>query len=102
MIRRPPRSTLFPYTTLFRSLLPPDAPGARQAAPVLARFAVGEAPEARAGRDPPRRARRRLRGRRRDARATVPRDDLRRGADGDPAVHGRAALPGLRGGAPAP
>src|SRR2546430_8953300 len=30
MIRRPPRSTLFPYTTLFRSLGPPrDAPGAR-------------------------------------------------------------------------
>src|SRR3989441_8041006 len=25
MIRRPPRSTLFPYTTLFRSLAPPDA-----------------------------------------------------------------------------
>src|SRR5438876_2281885 len=25
MIRRPPRSTLFPYTTLFRSL-PPDPP----------------------------------------------------------------------------
>src|SRR2546430_11201463 len=25
MIRRPPRSTLFPYTTLFRSLLPGDA-----------------------------------------------------------------------------
>src|SRR2546428_7360153 len=24
MIRRPPRSTLFPYTTLFRSLLHPD------------------------------------------------------------------------------
>src|SRR5258708_31326921 len=24
MIRRPPRSTLFPYTTLFRSPLPPD------------------------------------------------------------------------------
>src|SRR3712207_8034970 len=24
MIRRPPRSTLFPYTTLFRSLLQPD------------------------------------------------------------------------------
>src|SRR5256885_5517807 len=23
MIRRPPRSTLFPYTTLFRSFLPP-------------------------------------------------------------------------------
>src|SRR2546425_12507678 len=27
MIRRPPRSTLFPYTTLFRSLLVPDAHG---------------------------------------------------------------------------
>src|SRR5260370_21541525 len=24
MIRRPPRSTLFPYTTLFRSSLPPN------------------------------------------------------------------------------
>src|SRR5260370_3779248 len=24
MIRRPPRSTLFPYTTLFRSILPPS------------------------------------------------------------------------------
>src|SRR5690554_7385856 len=34
MIRRPPRSTLFPYTTLFRSVLgffhiPPDAVGNR-------------------------------------------------------------------------
>src|SRR6476620_12506089 len=36
MIRRPPRSTLFPYTTLFRSRrgsdaapVPPDAPGHR-------------------------------------------------------------------------
>src|SRR5258708_31589698 len=29
MIRRPPRSTLFPYTTLFRSLL--DFSGAREA-----------------------------------------------------------------------
>src|SRR2546429_4743337 len=29
MIRRPPRSTLFPYTTLFRSsvVVPPNAPG---------------------------------------------------------------------------
>src|SRR2546429_5861410 len=26
MIRRPPRSTLFPYTTLFRSRLSPDRP----------------------------------------------------------------------------
>src|ERR1022692_2523243 len=32
MIRRPPRSTLFPYTTLFRSFLPPQtaAPEAAQ------------------------------------------------------------------------
>src|SRR2546422_7552892 len=30
MIRRPPRSTLFPYTTLFRSLSPP-VPGLRKA-----------------------------------------------------------------------
>src|SRR3712207_7249494 len=30
MIRRPPRSTLFPYTTLFRSdLPPPQRPGTR-------------------------------------------------------------------------
>src|SRR2546430_5701377 len=29
MIRRPPRSTLFPYTTLFRSLLPHLRVGAR-------------------------------------------------------------------------
>src|SRR5438067_6300469 len=27
MIRRPPRSTLFPYTTLFRSLLAADSTG---------------------------------------------------------------------------
>src|SRR3712207_8036061 len=27
MIRRPPRSTLFPYTTLFRSELKADSPG---------------------------------------------------------------------------
>src|SRR2546429_1503065 len=28
MIRRPPRSTLFPYTTLFRSPRPPERPPA--------------------------------------------------------------------------
>src|SRR3712207_8501994 len=34
MIRRPPRSTLFPYTTLFRSrCLVGAAPGTRQACP---------------------------------------------------------------------
>src|SRR5256885_10217137 len=31
MIRRPPRSTLFPYTTLFRSLLRPVVSQARRA-----------------------------------------------------------------------
>src|SRR3712207_7395244 len=29
MIRRPPRSTLFPYTTLFRSVVAPDGEGER-------------------------------------------------------------------------
>src|SRR3712207_8131854 len=29
MIRRPPRSTLFPYTTLFRSARPPPPPAGR-------------------------------------------------------------------------
>src|SRR3712207_8414833 len=38
MIRRPPRSTLFPYTTLFRSLL---HGGAEDVAPVAARDEVG-------------------------------------------------------------
>src|SRR3712207_9072990 len=32
MIRRPPRSTLFPYTTLFRSALPPLLPLVRSQA----------------------------------------------------------------------
>src|SRR2546423_12066306 len=31
MIRRPPRSTLFPYTTLFRSLLVEEGAGRRRA-----------------------------------------------------------------------
>src|SRR2546430_9060253 len=34
MIRRPPRSTLFPYTTLFRSRLP-SRPAARRQVPIL-------------------------------------------------------------------
>src|SRR3712207_8058438 len=49
MIRRPPRSTLFPYTTLFRSLAEDRAGGETQGdpAPVLlspdgARIAVGD------------------------------------------------------------
>src|SRR2546430_11417998 len=31
MIRRPPRSTLFPYTTLFRSVFTPDGAAAPEA-----------------------------------------------------------------------
>src|SRR3712207_7562400 len=45
MIRRPPRSTLFPYTTLFRSgsdALPPDAPARHRRLP-LGRGASGDA-----------------------------------------------------------
>src|SRR5260370_15713209 len=38
MIRRPPRSTLFPYTTLFRSLLP--APGSDASTSQLASSAI--------------------------------------------------------------
>src|SRR5256886_12149181 len=36
MIRRPPRSTLFPYTTLFRSQLAPEYFGDRAQMPALA------------------------------------------------------------------
>src|SRR5688572_31267811 len=39
MIRRPPRSTLFPYTTLFRSRESPEAP--RACAPAAARARPG-------------------------------------------------------------
>src|SRR3989442_8042120 len=35
MIRRPPRSTLFPYTTLFRSLLGDDGPAEGESPAVL-------------------------------------------------------------------
>src|SRR2546429_6175461 len=40
MIRRPPRSTLFPYTTLFRSCFDPIRVGLRHASG--ARYANGE------------------------------------------------------------
>src|SRR5438045_7644280 len=41
MIRRPPRSTLFPYTTLFRSRSPPTATiGSSRHRPFHARHAV--------------------------------------------------------------
>src|SRR3989339_1525212 len=35
MIRRPPRSTLFPYTTLFRSLPPPRSAENKTCSPAL-------------------------------------------------------------------
>src|SRR2546430_9021965 len=38
MIRRPPRSTLFPYTTLFRSGRPARQPPHRQAEPLELRL----------------------------------------------------------------
>src|SRR5438046_10652997 len=41
MIRRPPRSTLFPYTTLFRSILLLDL--IRRAAPKSGQLAVADA-----------------------------------------------------------
>src|SRR5438876_9288561 len=47
MIRRPPRSTLFPYTTLFRSVVP-DTPRRRQ---MPRRLPI--APLARRRQDPP-------------------------------------------------
>src|SRR5437870_10152482 len=40
MIRRPPRSTLFPYTTLFRSLRAPVVAALRRAADLAARGAA--------------------------------------------------------------
>src|SRR2546430_9803942 len=44
MIRRPPRSTLFPYTTLFRSYLPADQHGTPTvSAQIMVRMA-GDAP----------------------------------------------------------
>src|SRR3712207_7168977 len=64
MIRRPPRSTLFPYTTLFRSLLGPHAHRgsgrSERARPILARDHHGPArqplrPRARGARHPDRR-----------------------------------------------
>src|SRR5256885_11128743 len=45
MIRRPPRSTLFPYTTLFRSI------GARGVPGLVAEVLVGPEPFAGAGTD---------------------------------------------------
>src|SRR2546421_2520252 len=46
MIRRPPRSTLFPYTTLFRSFRWLHGPGAGGVGAVRAPDAAGSAPRA--------------------------------------------------------
>src|SRR3712207_7060702 len=53
MIRRPPRSTLFPYTTLFRSCRRPRSPPARRwrpAVPPSRPAGRSPSPSARAGR----------------------------------------------------
>src|SRR5690242_21080420 len=42
MIRRPPRSTLFPYTTLFRSLI--DRPAEERAAAMRSRLPEAQMP----------------------------------------------------------
>src|SRR3712207_7248146 len=42
MIRRPPRSTLFPYTTLFRSALPRDDEVVGLARPAFGLLSVGD------------------------------------------------------------
>src|SRR3989442_4570066 len=42
MIRRPPRSTLFPYTTLFRSHVPGGQKHQGEGGPLLERQAVGQ------------------------------------------------------------
>src|SRR2546430_7062086 len=51
MIRRPPRSTLFPYTTLFRSLLPVDGEGVRRVDQQDHQAPRGHAPVRPGGRD---------------------------------------------------
>src|SRR5256885_2757442 len=51
MIRRPPRSTLFPYTTLFRSTIPSliPLPSSLAGALVLSTFFLAQEPVAPAG-----------------------------------------------------
>src|SRR3712207_9414925 len=49
MIRRPPRSTLFPYTTLFRSPGDPDRPVAQRDERAAPRRAAHHRGQARAG-----------------------------------------------------
>src|SRR2546430_13367099 len=58
MIRRPPRSTLFPYTTLFRSLRPAAVGGGRPATAAPGAREVRRVPAGRGGGDPAGRRRR--------------------------------------------
>src|SRR5438309_5118610 len=51
MIRRPPRSTLFPYTTLFRSPAPPAPRPATRRPPVASGTGSEESPPPRPARD---------------------------------------------------
>src|SRR3712207_7057028 len=44
MIRRPPRSTLFPYTTLFRSVGAPPSPVDQRSADLCAEVALQQVP----------------------------------------------------------
>src|SRR5256885_3319810 len=53
MIRRPPRSTLFPYTTLFRSNVPPQRPFTLPASGPAA-YSVGSTAEISMAAPPPR------------------------------------------------
>src|SRR3989454_11316595 len=81
MIRRPPRSTLFPYTTLFRSRRPKEeGDGGR----VRGEGRRGELPTGQG---------RRRRGRvlRSDGRPEARRDHRRRTVSGDPRSQGRRA-----------
>src|SRR2546422_9035095 len=81
MIRRPPRSTLFPYTTLFRSRATPLAAGTRR--PPDSRRGSLARPLARG------------RGRSRLAAASDPRGvRARRGRVGAPLVRRRGTAPG--------
>src|SRR5712664_2689415 len=108
MIRRPPRSTLFPYTTLFRSRGAAGGGGAggggrRRGRRGRARRRAGaRAPRARASRRPatPRpRARVRLCARpHRRPRAGPPRDHRRSGGGGDALMCGIAGWVGAGGG----
>src|SRR2546430_17610109 len=51
MIRRPPRSTLFPYTTLFRSAITPPMIGCTSGAPLPAPPTPGQAAAKAVGND---------------------------------------------------